>query len=154
MKRRQLARVDLSDPSKPKLVYDVKLMKEDLKLFKDGQRVYLTLETYYRKRTLEQNNLFHLYCSQIAEDTGQDLEAVKSTVKLLYARKPLLDKDGQEQFNVATGELLEYVQDTSSMNTVEMADLTEKTRMFAMEFFGIYLELPEQQVELRFKNIK
>ncbi len=154
MKRKQIARVDLSNPDKPKLIYDVKLMKEDLKLFNDGQRVYFIIETYYRKRTGAQNSLFHVYCQEIADETGQDLEAVKSTVKMLYARKPVLDKDGQEMFNIETGEMLEYVQDTSAMNTVEMATLTEKTRMFAIEYFGIILELPDEQINLKFKNIE
>lgn len=153
MKRKQIARIDLSDPNSPKLKYDAKLMKEDLKAFKGGERVTITIERYYRKRTLQQNNLFHLYCGAIADDTGQDLEDVKSTVKLLYARKLVLDKDGNEMFNIETGEVLEYVQDTSKMNTVEMADLTEKTRMFALEYFNIHLELPDEQVELRFRNI-
>lgn len=154
MKRKQLARIDLSDPNKPRLIYDAKSMKEDLKAFKNEERVWVTVERYYRKRTGSQNSLFHVYITEIANETGQDFEDVKSTVKLLYARKPVLDKDGMEIFNEETGERLEYVQDTSKMTTVEMADLTEKTRMFALEYFGILLELPDEQVELRFKNIK
>ena len=73
---------------------------------------------------------------------------------MLYARKPLLDKDGNEQFNEKTGELLEYVQDTSKMDTVEMGKLIDNTVMFALDFFGIVLAPAGESKELKFKNIK
>lgn len=151
MKRKQIGVIDRSNPEDPFIkLSNEKSFKQDLSDFKDGQRVWIEVSTYYRKRTIEQNGLFHVYCQEIADYTGQDMESVKSTVKLLYARKPLLDKDGQEQFNMVTGELLEYVQDTSDMSTVEMALLIDNTIMFAQDFFGIVLTEPDQQKALKF----
>ena len=155
MKRKSLGRIDLSDPEKPKINFvDLKHFRAALSNFKHDQRVYIHIETYYRKRTPEQNSLFHVYCTEIADETGQDMETVKSTVKLLYARKPLLDKDGNEQFNPLTGEILEYVQDTSDMNTVEIGKLIDNTVMFAQDFFGIILTPVGETSELRFKDLK
>lgn len=152
MKRKSLARIDLSDPSKPKLDFNsLKSFQNDIKDFKHDQRVWVTLETYYKTRTSAQNSLFHVYCQEIADETGQDLDTVKATVKAMYAQKPLLDKDGEPIVNKATGDVAMYIQDTRDMNTVEMATLTEHVRMFALEFFGIVLTLPEEQMQLKYK---
>lgn len=153
MKRKQLARIDLSG-EKPRLKFinGTRAFLDDLKDFHDEDRVWVEVSTYRRSRSLSQNALFHVYLSEIANETGQDLETVKSTVKLLYARKPLLDLNGNEMFNEQTGERLEFVQDTSKMTTVEMAELTENTRMFALEFFGITLESANEQTQLKFKQ--
>lgn len=150
MKRKQLAKIDLSNPDRPKVEFaNLKAFQGDLLDFNDEAKVYITIETYYRKRTLNQNNYFHLICSMIGDETGQDLESVKSTIKLLYARKPVLDKNGEQLWNIETGEPLEYVQDTRDMTTVEMVDLCEKARMFALDYFGIVVPLPNEQVELK-----
>jgi len=155
MKRKSLGRIDLSDPEKPKINFvDLKHFRAALRDFKHDQRVWILVETYHRKRTSSQNGLLHAYLQEISDETGQDMETVKSTVKLLYARKPLLDKDGNEQFNPVTGEILEYVQDTSNMNTVEIGKLIDNTVMFAQDFFGIILTPVGETSELRFKNIQ
>jgi len=152
MKRKNLGKVNLSDPNNPKIDLVSKgSFQADLKDFKDGQRVWLEVSTYYRQRTTAQNSLFHVYCQEIANDTGQDLETVKSTIKTKYAQKAMVDSDGNEIVDPNTGDVAMYVQDTKDMNTVEMATLTENTRMFALEFFGIHLPLPEEQTELKYK---
>jgi len=155
MKRKSLGRIDLSDPEKPKVNFvDLKHMRSVISEFKDQSRVWVEFSTYYRKRTVEQNSLFHVYAQCIADDTGQELESVKATLKMLYCRKPLLDKEGHEQFNIQTGELLEYVEDTSNLSTVEMGKLIDNTVMFAQDFFGIILTPVGETSELRFKNIQ
>ncbi len=155
MKKTSIADLDLSDPNNPKVVHlNMGLVKQFFQDFGKSVRITVTYETYRRKRTVEQNSLFHVYCLEIADDTGQDFDDVKSTLKMLYARKPLLDKDGNEQFNEKTGELLEYVQDTSKMDTVEMGKLIDNTVMFALDFFGIVLAPAGESKELKFKNIK
>lgn len=151
MKRKSLARVNLTDPSKPKLDFNsLKSFQSDIADFKDGARVWISIETYYKTRTSAQNSLFHVYCQEIADYSGQDLETVKSTVKAMYAQKALLDKDGEPIVNEATGDVAMYIQDTSRMNTIEMAELTENTRLFAMEYFGIVLTLPEEQMKIKY----
>lgn len=152
MKRKQLGRVNLSDPASPKIdLFSRKGFLADLKDFKHDEKVWLITETYYKTRTLPQNALFHVYCQEIAEETGQDLETVKSVIKTKYAQKPVLDKDGNEMFDPNSGELLTYVPSTADLNTVEMLNLLDNTRMFAWDFFGIILSLPDEQNALKFK---
>ena len=80
MKRKQLARIDLSG-EKPMLKFmnGTKAFLDDLRDFRDEERVWVEVSTYRRSRTLDQNALFHVYLSEIANETGQDLETVKST---------------------------------------------------------------------------
>jgi len=129
---------------------DVWWFKELKNAFKDGERVTVEVKTRRKPRSLSQNSLFHVYCQEIADETGNDMESVKATLKALYARKPLLDKEGEPIYNKATGEPAEYVQDTRDMSTIEMAELTEKTRVFAMDFLNIVLPLPEEQKQIKF----
>lgn len=153
MKRKSLAIVNHDNPDKPKLDFvSVRSFLSDLKDFKHGKRVWVTVEDYSPKRSLEQNALFHLWCDEISRESGQDLEDVKSTLKTMFAQYPLLDKDGEEQFNPSTGEKLMFVKDTSAMNKAEMAALMEKTQLFALEFWNMTLEGQGEQKPLKFRD--
>ncbi len=125
--------------------------KELINAFSFDEKVTVTVKTRRKPRSLAQNSLFHAYCGIIADETGNSLESVKSTLKMIYAQKPMLDKEGEVIYNKDTGEQLNYIQDTSSMNTEEMFILTENTRAFALEWFGMNLPLPDEQETLKFK---
>lgn len=125
----------------------------DLKeAFADGSKVTVEIKSRRKPRSLPQNNLFHAYCGIIAEETGNSSEVVKSTLKAMFCKKPMLDGDENEIVNRESGEVLYYIQDTRDMSTIEMAGLTENTRLFAAEWFGIILPLPEEQIDLKFKK--
>lgn len=151
MKRKSLALINHDNPDKPKLDFvALRSFLSDLRDFKHGKRVWVEISDYSPKRSLAQNNLYHMYCDIIAEETGQDLDTIKSITKTMFALYPALDKDGEEQVDKSTGEVLKYVKDTSKMDKMEMFDLTEKTYRWALEFFGIVLPLPEEQIEAKF----
>ena len=120
--------------------------------FSDQSKVTIEVKSRRNPRSLPQNNLFHAYCAIIAEETGNSLEVVKSTLKKMFAVRSWLDSEGNEIINKETGEVLTYIQDTSQMSTIEMSELTENTRVFAMEWFGIYLAMPEEQQTFKFKK--
>lgn len=152
MKRRGLARINLTDPAHPKLDFVSKnAFLNDLKDFKDGQRVWVEVSTYYRQRSLAQNNVIHWYCTEISNETGMDLEEVKSLMKLKFLQRPILDKDGIERVDEETGEVMHYIPSTAELSTVEAMEFTEKIRVWCMEFLNIVLPLPEQEQELKFK---
>ena len=153
MQKRNLAIINLSDPDKPKLDFlSKKSFTEDLKDFKDKDRVWITVEKYYAKRSLKQNNLLHLYLSEIAKETGMQLEPIKDALKKKFLTVALTTKDGEIMADKSTGEVLERVKGTSELTVTEFMEFTDNVRVWAMEFLGLILPLPEEQVELKFHN--
>lgn len=153
MKRKQLARINKSNPDKPTLdLQSKRAFTCDLMDFKDGDRVWITIETYYKTRTLAQNALLHAYLQEICDETGNELEQTKETLKKKFLTTPMLDKNGEIMCNPVTAEVLEYVKDTRHLTTVEMAEFCENIRLWAMDW-GIYLVNPNEQSELKFKNL-
>lgn len=126
---------------------------KDLKsAFKDNDKITVEIKTRRKPRNLDQNAYLHLCLNMIADETGNSLDVVKNTCKAMYAKKPLLDKDGDEIFDKETGEVAYYIQDTRDMSTTECFEFTEKVRMFALDFCGILLPLPDEQIDINFKR--
>lgn len=111
-------------------------------------RWVFTLKRYIKQRTPAQNSLIHMYFNIIADETGNDLATVKSILKKQFLTTDLKDAMDDIICNPKTGEPLTYVRDTSDLNTIEMAEFTEKVRIFAQDF-GIILPLPEDQIRLK-----
>ena len=154
MQKKNLAIVNLSDPTKPKLDFlSKKNFLEGLKDFKDKDRVWITVERYYVKRSLKQNNLLHVYLTEIAKETGMSLEQIKEALKKKFLTVPLTTKDGEIIADKTTGEVLERVRGTSELTVVEFMEFTDNVRLWSAEFLGIYLPLPEEQTELKLNNI-
>jgi hypothetical protein len=154
MQKRNLAIVNLSDPTKPKLDFlSKKNFLEDLKDFKDKDRVWIVIEKYYTKRSLKQNNLLHLYLSEIAKETGMQLEQIKDALKKKFLTVALTTKDGEIIADKSSGEVLERVRGTSELTVVEFMEFTENVRLWSMEFLGLYLPSPDEQTELKLNNI-
>lgn len=85
------------------------------------------------KRTLDQNALFHLWVSVIADDLGYtDKEACKRDVK----RTILGMKD---DVNRLTGEVIQVDYRTSDMTVPELASFMDKMKAWAQSDLGIYL---------------
>lgn len=154
MKRKQLARIDLSNPDKPKLIYDLKAFRSDIRDFKHDQRVWIQIETYYRKRTVEQNNVLHWYLQEIADETGMEMLDVKEQMAKKYLTVDQLDKNDNIVCDPETGEVMTRVKSTTELSTVEFNDYTEKIRQWANEFLNLQLPLPNENAELNFKDIK
>lgn len=152
MKRRQLARVDLSDPSKPKLVYDVKAFRNDMKEFKHDSRVWIQIESYSPKRSLEQNSLLHIWLTILAEEIGIELEEMKHLLKEKFLREPLKDKHGNEICD-ENGELQFKIRDTSSLSKSEMSTFMDKVFQWSSSFLNVHLPQPLEQVPLNFENL-
>jgi len=118
--------------------------------FRHLEKVTVQIKTRRKARSLVQNRLCHAYFGIIASESGNTLETVKSVLKRLFLTRDVLDKDGDPVVNPKTGEVLTYVQDTSALSTVEMMEFTEQIRLWAMDF-DIYLPLPDEQIDFKFK---
>lgn len=85
------------------------------------------------KRTLDQNALFHLWVSVIADDLGYtDKEACKRDVK-----RTILGQ--KEDVNRLTGEVIQVDYRTSEMTVSELASFMDKMKAWASTDLGIYL---------------
>ena len=152
MQKRNLAIVNLTDPNKPKLDFlSKKNFLNDLKDFKDKDRVWIVIEKYYAKRSVKQNNLLHVYLTEIAKETGMQMEQIKEALKKKFLTVPLTTKDGEIIADKSSGEVLERVRGTSELTVVEFMEFTDNVRVWSAEFLGLILPLPEEQVELKFK---
>ncbi len=125
---------------------------EAVKKLKPG-RWLLSIERYYPQRTLPQNALFHVYFTEIAEYGGTTMLEVKGALKKLFLTVDVKDQEGNIMADPKTGEVLTRVMDTSELNEVQGIEFIENIRIWAMDF-GIYLESPDEQAELRFKDLK
>lgn len=153
MQKRNLAIINLEDPSKPKLDFaSKKAFLEDLKDFTHKDRVWIVVEKYYSKRSLKQNNLLHLYFNEIAKETGMQLEQIKDALKMKFLTVALTTKDGEIMADASSGEVMERVRGTSELTVTEFMEFTDNVRVWAMEFLGMHLPLPEEQVQLNFRD--
>lgn len=153
MKRKQLARIDLSNPDKPKIIFNsVKAFNSDLKDFKDGQKIWIIVEKYHAQRSLSQNSLLHVWLGIIAEEMGvDDIEEPKYYLKEKFLKVPLTDKNGNEIAD-ENGEVMMVVKDTSALNKLEFGEFMDKVNRWALEFLNCSLPQPEQQQELPINN--
>lgn len=130
---------------------DTYVYRELKAAFEDGSKVTVEIKSRRKPRSLPQNNYLHMALQMIADETGNSLDAVKTTLKAMYAKKPLLDKEGEPIYNKDTGEQAMYVQDTRDMSTVEAMAFTENIRLFGIEFCNLVIPLPEENIKLNLK---
>jgi len=144
MKRRQPARIDKSNPDQPMVIFsNIKAFVGDLKDFPDGARIWVELESYYRKRTLSQNNLLHFYCDEIAQETGMEMLAVKEQMAKKYLTVEVVDKNCNVVADPETGEVMTRVKSTSELDTVEFASFVDKIWLWANDFLNLQLPQPD-----------
>lgn len=150
MKRKQLARIDLSNPDKPTIKFNSKSsFLSDLKDFKDGQKVWVIIEKYHAQRSLSQNSLLHVWLGIIAEEMGvDDIEEPKYYLKEKFLKVPLTDKNGNEIAD-ENGEVMMVVKDTSALNKLEFGTFMDKVNRWALEFLNCSLPLPEEQLTIQ-----
>jgi hypothetical protein len=123
----------------------------DLKeAFTDGAKVTVTIAKRYNKRSLAQNSLFHAYVGILADEFGYDKDTMKELIRLKWLKETLYDPNDNEMVDTTTGEIMFRLRSTTELNTMEMAELTEEIRIWAMQGWNIVLPLPGEQEELKF----
>lgn len=154
MRKRCLGKINLTDPENPKIdLINRNGFLNEIKDFRDGARIWMVVETYYKQRTPKQNGLMHAYMQEIADQSKMSLETVKRALKAQFLTVSVLDEDDNPVVNPATGEPLTEVRETSDLNTVECMEFCENIRLFAMDF-GIFLKEPGEQEELKFTGLE
>ncbi len=114
-----------------------------------GKDVTIKIEKKKRKRSLDQNAFLHgvviPMCREGFLDVGYNytLEETKTDLKRMFAVF--------EKINETTGEIREYIKDTSDMTTTEMMDFVAHIQQWAAEFLGIIIPDPGQQTEINYE---
>ena len=152
MKKTSVADLDLSDPENPKLVHlNRDVVRHNLQSFGKSLRVRVTYETYYRKRSVEQNSVLHWYLSEIADETGMEMLDVKDQMAKKFLVTEVKDKNDELVADPETGEVMTRIMSTTELTTVQFNEYTEKIRMWAGEFLKMDLPEPDSQKSIKFK---
>ena len=115
--------------------------------FKEGDRLIVTAEKIYRKRTTKENAYYWVLVDILYDhlvSLGWDDFKCKEDVHELLKYK-LLKKD---MVNKQTGEVLDSVRTTTQLSTVEMMEYIEDMKTWCAEMFGLNLPEPNEQVKL------
>lgn len=152
MKTERLGYVDLSDPENPRVILNVKNgVKDDLRLRRDGQRVWVKIEDYSPKRSQEQNSFLHVWLQEIADETGHERDWLKGYFADKWLRVPKLNAAGEEMPDPETGEVLTRVRSTTELSKLEFSEYMDRIRLFCIEFFNFVLPDAEKDREIKFK---
>lgn len=151
MKHKNIAYVDLSDPNHPKL--DFKSQKQDfyknIKSFKDGQRITVMLETYYRTRSVGQNGFYwHIFLQE-------QIECFKEYWGEVYDKDEMHEWNkanfwGEEKTIEATGEVIKTPASSTKQSTVEWEEKLEIIRQWFRQNFTWEISYPDQQKSINY----
>ena len=97
----------------------------------NGKRIELVLRRHKTQRSSNQNRYFHgVVCKLISEDTGYEVEEVKEILRQKFL---LIDEGGFSR-----------CRSTTSLDTAEMAEFTDKCRRWAATQLGVDIPDPGQ----------
>jgi hypothetical protein len=117
--------------------------------FWDDCRIVLTVSKIYKKRSLPQNAFLHgvvipevrLGMIEAGYSPAEcTTEMVKDFLKFRFAKKELV--------NEKTGEIMETIQPTSQMTTIELNEFIEEIRRFSAEFLNHEIPEPGEQISI------
>lgn len=132
------------------IIHGRKQFDNDLKSF-EGERILLKVSKYKRSRTNKQNSVLHWYISEISEETGMATETIKEVLKMKFLTETAIDSSGNILVDEQSGEVLRFVKSTTDLTTIQFNEFTENIRIWANEFLGLQLPLPNEESELKFK---
>ena len=99
----------------------------------ESRKWLVTISAYRKKRTLEQNSLFHALAGELADQTGESPARMKEILKA---------ECGLWAVSKITGK--EYPKSTTEYSTAEMTDFCDRIWSFAAEH-GFTLRLPGEE---------
>lgn len=112
---------------------------EELKFFK-GKRVEIQVKKLSSKRTSRQNRLWWLYMTILANEVGYTKDEMHDICKFKFLKREKIDEK--------SGEVFEYIANSSSLTKSEFSDLTTDLIRWASQTFSVILPLPDEQIEI------
>ena len=96
----------------------------------------VTIKPHVKKRSLDQNALWHAMIGEVAKATGNSHDDVAEAVKQMFL---------PPRFVEVGGKTMEVRRSTTKLNTKEMTDLIDQLVAWAGSELGIALALPEER---------
>lgn len=126
-------------------------LEKALSSFAPGSKVVMVLKSYYRTRTLSQNNVFYAYCTYISNETGLSRTEVQNAMRNEYGIKTQkLDRNGNPEFD-ENGNALFVNKNLSDYNVSEMSEFLDKIHGAMIDDFGISMPPPKSYAEINFE---
>jgi len=111
----------------------------DVKNF-EGKRVHITLEKLKSKRSTQQNRLYWLYVTILANEIGYDKNEMHELIKFKFLKR--------EKVFEKTGELFEYLESTAKLSKSDFADFIFNFQKWSAETFDVILPDPGSNFEI------
>ena len=107
----------------------------------EGKRVEIRIEKLKSKRSIQQNRYWWLAMTILGNELGYSKEETHELMKFKFLKR--------ERVIEKTGEILEYIESTTTLNKSDFADMvTDMVRWAAS--MGIVIPLPGEQLETDF----
>lgn len=117
-----------------------KKIAEELKQF-EGKRIQIRIEKLKSKRSIQQNRYWWLAMTILGNELGYSKEETHELMKFKFLKR--------ERVIEKTGEILEYIESTTTLSKSDFADMvTDMVRWAAS--MGIVIPLPGEQLETDF----
>ena len=98
----------------------------------------LTVKRHVKKRSLEQNNLYHQWVGVIAGETGHSHDEVHEWLKAEYLAPRMVEINGKTQ---------QWRPTTTKLTTKEMSEFMDQVYVFATTQLGLMLPVLEDRYE-------
>lgn len=133
-----------------KLASNRKLLAKTIEEF-NGKEITITIENKKKKRSNEQNKYYwgviiKLIQNAIKEEWGERKTSLE-VHEMLKAKFNFT-----EHVNEGTGEILLIGKSTTENTTTQQEEYQEDCRIFAKEWFNIEIPLPNEELEIDFKE--
>ena len=112
-------------------------------LAKDFTEVEIIVRKKRSRRSLDQNAFFHSWINLLSNYTGYSFDQMKNIVKYKFLKA--------EAINEKTGEIYEYIKETSSLNKSDFADFCTEIQHWSKDTFNLILPVPGENWTIKFE---
>ena len=106
----------------------------------EGCRIHFTLEKQKIKRSNSQLRLWWVYMNILSKSLGYTKEEMHQICKMRLMKREKIDEH--------TGEIFEYLEETSNLTMSEFHDIISLLVVWSAETLGVVLPLPDEQTKL------
>lgn len=115
----------------------------------EGKEVKIVISEVFKKRSERQNNFYWGVVIPIMQNTmldignPMDIDDIHLMLRVKFLKQII-------SINEETGEVAERVKSTTELSTIEFMDYIAKVRFWAIDFFGVEIPEPNEELTLNF----